>query len=158
MTGPGRTGPDEDDRLLDELGDAIRSAQAVPEPFRAAARAAYAWRTVDAELAELIEDSTAPLAGARAGAPGPRTIRFRTGELVIEVELTADALQGQLVPAGPGRIELESAGGGSRDGEVDTVGWFLFAPPPVTTFRLRVRPASGPAVVTAWTAPGVSAG
>lgn len=150
------TAPEDDDRLLAELGDAVRAGQEVPERFRAAARAAYGWRTVDAELAELTEDTSAPLAGARAGAPAPRTLRFRTGGLTVEVELTADALQGQLVPAGPGRITLEEAGGEPRESEVDGVGWFLFTPPPATTFRLRIRPGTGPAVVTAWT--GVSAG
>jgi hypothetical protein len=150
------TAPDDDDRLLGELGDAVRAGRAVPERFRAAARAAYGWRTVDAELAELTADTSAPLAGARAGAPAARTLRFRAGELEVEVELTADALQGQLVPAGPGRIALETPGGAARESEVDGVGWFLFTPPPATTFRLRIRPDSGPAVVTAWT--GVSAG
>ncbi|HST65765.1 MAG TPA: hypothetical protein VLM05_11305, partial [Mycobacteriales bacterium] len=60
MTGPGvdpAGGSAEDARLLAELGAAVRDGQAVPERFRAAARAAYGWRTVDAELAELLEDT-----------------------------------------------------------------------------------------------------
>ena len=125
---------------------------------RPAARGASGWRPGDAARAERVAHTTAPLAGARAGAPAPRTIRYRAGGLTVELELTTDALQGQLVPAAPGRVVLETTDGGIQDGEADDVGWFLFTPPPPAPFRLRVLPADRRAVVTAWTIPGVSAG
>jgi hypothetical protein len=143
------TTPD-DDRLLADLGAAVRSGDAVPDRFRAAGTAAYGWRTVDAELAELEAESSA-LAGARAP-DAPRTLRFRAGDVTVEVELT-DALQGQVEPPRAGEITLESTTGAPETTAVDEVGWFLFPAVPTGPFRLRLRPAAGPAVVTAWTRP-----
>ncbi|MEU6408355.1 hypothetical protein [Microbispora sp. NPDC046933] len=50
---------DDDDRLLEELGHAVREAR-VPESFVRAGKAAFAWRTADAELAEVQLDSPLP--------------------------------------------------------------------------------------------------
>ncbi|HEV7656255.1 MAG TPA: hypothetical protein VGP36_16190 [Mycobacteriales bacterium] len=143
--------PDErdDDRLLAELGAAVRDEAAVPDGLRRAGRAAYGWRTVDAELAEL-EAAPAGAVGTRAAGDEPRALRFRAGEVLIEVELTADGLQGQVVPPRAARMTLETASGTAQTTEVDVVGWFLFSPPPREPFRLRLDP---PAVVTSWTRP-----
>ena len=46
-----------DDELLAELRAAIAEADLVTDRQREAARAAFTWRTVDAELAELLHDS-----------------------------------------------------------------------------------------------------
>jgi hypothetical protein len=139
--------PPEDAALLAELGAAVRDADAVPHRFRRAGRAAYGWRTVDAELAEL--ETAAPEAvGTRAAADEPRVLRFRAGDVLIEVELTADAVQGQVVPPRAARITLETATGTSETTALDEVGWFLFGAPPAGPFRLRLDP---PAVVTSWT-------
>lgn len=144
----------EDERLLAELGDAVRAAAQVPERFVAAGKAAFAWRTVDAELAELGYDSattteTAPV-GVRAEQAALRALSFVARELTIEVEVTADALLGQVVPPTPGEVQLQGAGGVAGTAQVDEVGWFSL-PVPSGMFRLQVRTTDGRSVVTQWT-------
>lgn len=144
----------DDERLFNELGDALRSAAAVPPRFVEAGRAAFTWRTVDAELAELSYDSAtegAALAGTRADPAALRALTFAAAGLTIEVEVTADALQGQVVPPQAGEIELRPRDGsaGATTG-VDEVGWFAFSPVPAGLFRLHLRTADGRTVVTAW--------
>ena len=59
---------DGDDRLIEVLRRALAEADEVPTEVVAAARAAWTWRTIDAELAALVHDSTLDdqeLAGVR---------------------------------------------------------------------------------------------
>ncbi len=141
----------DDDRLLADLGAAVRRAQEVPPEFLATARASYAWRTVDADLAALTYDSAAEPATTRAPAAGPRALTFASADLVVELEVGPDGCQGQLVPPGPGRIEVHTAGGEVSVVEVDDVGYFAIRPVPAGWFRLRCRPAGGGTeVVTSW--------
>jgi hypothetical protein len=144
----------DDERLLAELGDAVRAGQQVPAGFVAAGKAAFAWRNVDAELATLTGTA---LVGTRAEPASPhaepaslRSLSFVARELSIEVEVTADALLGQIVPPQPGEIELHGRHGSTQAVPVDEVGWFVIRPVPGTMFRLRLRTADGTAVVTEW--------
>jgi hypothetical protein len=54
---------DDDVRLLLDLGGALDAARAVPTRIADIGRAAFVWRTVDAELAELTFDSATDAAG-----------------------------------------------------------------------------------------------
>ena len=47
-----------DDATFDELKDALTAADAVPDDVLQAAKDSYTWRTIDAELAELVFDSS----------------------------------------------------------------------------------------------------
>ncbi|WP_248960014.1 hypothetical protein [Sphaerisporangium perillae] len=154
----------DDDRLIAELGHAVREAR-VPESFVRAGKGAFTWRTVDAELAELRLDSWLSASeaseptglrdeppGRRHGA-GPRTLSFAARELSIEVEIHADAVRGQLVPAQPGTLLVRDDDGPVRDVPVDDVGWFVIEPVPARRFRLHVRTAAGSAVITDWIHP-----
>ena len=47
-----------DEQLLSDVGAAIAAADEVPASVIEAAKASFTWRTVDAELAELVFDST----------------------------------------------------------------------------------------------------
>jgi hypothetical protein len=141
----------DDDRLLDDLGAAVREAAAVPESFLAAGRAAFAWRTVDEDLAAFAAAEAAPVRAAEE--PGPARLRaftFAGRRLTIEVEAAEDALVGQVVPPGPGRIELRSPNGVPIEAEVDELGWFVLRPIPTGMFRLYLFPANGSPVVTEW--------
>ncbi len=149
------TVPDDDELLLRELGEAMRAAGEVPPGLLAAGKAAFAWRTIDAELAALAHDSaaldqTAYASGTRAEPAELRSLRFVASEVTIELELTPDALLGQVVPAQPGQIELRVPDGSARSFEVDDVGWFVIAPAPAGMFRLYVRTAAGVSIVTEW--------
>ena len=55
-----------DDQLLDLVGRALRTAEPVPDRVVAGARAAWTWRTIDQELAELVFDSAVELTGVRS--------------------------------------------------------------------------------------------
>ncbi|GAB3955588.1 hypothetical protein GCM10029976_098820 [Kribbella albertanoniae] len=55
----------DDGQLLEALRDALVTEQEVPRAFVEAGKAAFAWRTIDAELAALTYDSA--WAGPRGG-------------------------------------------------------------------------------------------
>jgi hypothetical protein len=91
----------------------------VPPLLDDAARAAFDWRTIDEELAELMHDSAASEeeAGAvlvRSGG-GPRQLSFEAEHLGIELEVTnvgerERRFAGQLLPPAPARVTFELAG------------------------------------------------
>lgn len=140
-----------DQDLLAELEEAMRAARAVPDRIIAAGRSAFAWRNIDAELVALTHDAAgAALSGTRAEPASVRALTFVASNLTIEVEVTADALHGQVVPPQPGEIELRDRTGTIGTTPVDEVGWFVLGPPPPGMFRLHLRTAAGTAVVTEW--------
>jgi len=149
-----------DDDLLRELAAALAEAQDVPPGFLTSARELLAWRTVDAELAELVHDSLAGAGGGallRSAGSGPRSLTFRAAGLTIDLDVdlgpgrTATALRGQVVPgAGSGRpaqVVVQPFGGDPVTAEVDDVGYFAVAPVPAAGRRFRLR--CGP-LVTPW--------
>ncbi|MFG1955680.1 hypothetical protein [Micromonospora sp. NPDC048830] len=145
--------PVDDDALTAELGAALWDAGPVPEEFLTAARAAFAWRNVDAELtlAELTFDSAcdAEPAGLTRSAGSTRTLSFRSGPVVLEVEVSAAGIVGQLSPPRGGRVSAQTASGTYDEAPVDAVGFFSLAAPPPGPVQLRARTA-GYAVATAW--------
>lgn len=140
----------DDERLLAELAEAVRAAREVPAQFIAAGKAAFAWRNVDAELATLAEDSATTLLGTRAEQATLRSLSFVASELSIEVEVTAEALLGQVVPPQSGLMQLHVRAGSAQTVPVDGVGWFVIRPVPGSMFRLHLRTAEGAAVITEW--------
>lgn len=75
--------------LLARISEAFDAIEPIPERLTAAARAAYSWRQVDAELAELLFDSaTDDLVGIRGTTSDRRSFRFGHGDAVIRVHLT----------------------------------------------------------------------
>lgn len=144
----------DDDRLWSELQEAVRQADAVPPELRAAARGAFTWRTIDAELLELAED--AALTGVTAvrgqDGDGRRTLEFRGTDLSISIELAAGGAAGQLLPAGPNRLTRSTPDGATTEVEVDESGFFRFPVAARETFRLQVE-ADGSSRVTPWVTP-----
>ncbi|GAA4431210.1 hypothetical protein GCM10023148_36220 [Actinokineospora soli] len=136
----------DDARLLVDLRAALDGAAEVPEGFAAIGKSAFAWRDPDARIAELVEQERAALRDDAA----VRAMTFAADGLGIELEITADALLGQLVPPGPGRVELHEPGGRVTAVDADDVGWFTVRHRPAGLFRLAVH-ADGGVVVTAWT-------
>jgi hypothetical protein len=152
--------PDErDDATLAALAAAVAAHDPVPEALVEAAKAAYTWRTIDAELAALSYDSLLEGAGSvRSAGGGPRALSFEHGPLVLDLEIDEARdgahLSGQIVPAQDVTLELHGASGVTAV-EVDPLGRFRVAPLPDTRFRLAVRlpQGSGPSlVVTEWIA------
>jgi len=138
-----------DDDLLELVGRALRAADPVPDRVLDGARAAWTWRTIDEELAELVFDSAAELTGVRSEDTA-RQLTFRAPGMEIEVMVTDETTRrivGQLVPPGSFTITLVSGDAALSD-TTDRLGRFAFdavAPGPV---RLVVADADGTAVVT----------
>lgn len=105
-----------DDQLLREIRMMTVLLDPVPPEAVAAARSAIAWRTMDSELAELTADTSVEpqLAGVRSVA-APTLLTFDAQDLTVEVEVLEDPrgrrLLGQIVPPGPGEVEVRHAGG-----------------------------------------------
>jgi hypothetical protein len=144
----------DDDQLFGALDDALRGARAVPRSFVEAGKAAYTWHDVDAELAALTYDSALDeehvLAASRAEPAPLRALTFASAELTVEIEVTDDALLGQIVPPQPGELEARLADGQVTTAPVDELGCFVIRPIPSGSFRLHCRTAGGAAVLTDW--------
>lgn len=140
-----------DEQLLAELREALNTADQVPDGFVAAGKAAFAWRTVDAELAALAQEATDAdaLAGVRAERAAVRALSFLASDISIELEVTPDALLGQLVPARSGTIEVQAQDGSRQTVTVDESGWFAIRPLPSAMFRLHLQTANDN-VITEW--------
>jgi hypothetical protein len=151
---------DPDDELEEELRRLAARLEPVPPELLQAAAGAFAWRDIDAELAELVFDSLADSDAATLvrGSPGRRLVSFTGGGLTIDVEVTstgpARTVMGQIVPPQRGVVDIR------RRQEVVTVesdelGRFRSGPLPPGPLSLRLRPAPGapgPEVVTDWVA------
>lgn len=142
-----------DDELLALVGRALRAADPVPDRVIEGARAAWTWRTIDQELAELVFDSAAELTGVRSEDTA-RQLTFRSPGVEIEVMVVDPAsrrIVGQLIPPGSFTVRLLTSDE-TREEATDRLGRFTFdavAPGPV---RLVVVDAAGTtAVTTEWT-------
>jgi hypothetical protein len=145
----------DDEQLLAALGEALRAAEAVPARVVALGEEAYDWRTIDAELATLAYDSAVDPAPdepalVRADVAPVRALRFQAPAAAIVLEVTDDALVGQLLPPTAAEVSLTSSAGASVDVEADDLGYFAFRPVPRGSFRLRCRVRTGPELLTSW--------
>jgi hypothetical protein len=144
----------DDGRLLAALDGAVRAARDVPERFVEAGKAEYTWRTVDAELAALTYDSAleedAGPVGSRSEPASLRALTFVSPDLTVELDVTQDAVLGQVVPPGPGQVEIRRAHGRPSTGPIDDLGCFTVRPLPDGMFRLRCRMRDGADVLTGW--------
>jgi hypothetical protein len=151
-----------DDELLRVLADALDRSEPVPDQLVAGARAALTWRTVDAELAELLYDSDrddAPvLVRDGLGGPATRLLTFGSAPSTIDLEVDAGGdLVGVVSPPGRYVVELQAAGRvGSGPGSTavsDGNGLFRLAHPGRGAVRLVVRAsaADAPFLTTSWT-------
>ena len=143
----------DDDQLLAALKEALAARQAVPARFIATGQNAFAWHNVDAELAQLTYDSSRDeqaLAAVRAETASVRALTFSSARFMIELEVTAAGLLGQVMPPGAGTIEAESQAGGTTVAALDEAGGFSLEPLPASPFRLRCRTADGGDIVTGW--------
>ena len=157
MTEEDRETGEADSQLLDALRAVVRAVDAPPRAVVDAARGSYAWRTIDAELAELAYDSLLDdslLVGVRGGET-PRSLTFEAPDVVVEVEVLEAGEQrrliGQLVPPRGADIQVRHSGGMVRV-EADEVGRFSaagVAPGPVS-LRCRVVGQEDTPVETPW--------
>ena len=146
--------PSGDEELLAELRAAGRLDPAPAEAV-AAVRAAFMWRTIDAELAELTYDSDMDderLAGVRHTGVA-RFLTFEAPNLTLELEASVEdergRLTGQLVPPQAGRIEIRH-GADTTTVDADELGRFGASDLTPGPIRLGCRTASGASASTDW--------
>jgi len=141
----------DDDLLLTELGAALR--EDVPQPMVSAAKDAYTWRTIDAELAVLSADSADDLeaVGARGGgSTAVRALSFEAPSLTIEVDIGPEGLLGQFVPPQSGTVQPRTRTRLLATVPVDDLGRFSVLSGPLAPFRLYCETSTGIRVLTDW--------
>ena len=143
----------DDEELLAVLRQALAERQAVPPEFVEAAKNAFAWHNIDAELAELTYDSSRDTESApstRAETASIRALTFTSAHLTIELEVTHDSLLGQIVPAQPGTIKVQLRDGAESTVPADRIGRFTIRPMPAGTFRLHCKTSADADALTNW--------
>ena len=160
----------DDGRLTTWLADMFRDADPPPPDAMELARQSFVLRTLDAELAALVEDSDAPadreaqpLAVRDAGAlPERRQLTYHfhdeqtDQDLIIAVEVEQRdrhrRLTGHLAPQGPALIEVrQPAVPRARRVDVDRHGRFVVDEVLPGPASLTCRRAGSPSVTTEWT-------
>ena len=145
----------DDDQLVAALGEALRSERSVPAEFIRMGKTAFSCRGIDAELAAFTYDSVfdgaeAELAGVRCEPASLHHLAFTSGELTLEIAVTQDAILGQLVPPGRGRVKARTADGTTVTAVIDQGGGFTIRPVPPGSFRLHCHATNGAGVLTNW--------
>jgi hypothetical protein len=131
-----------EDRVMSLLRRGLDESDPVPVDVIDFAKAALAWRSIDAELAELSYDSSNEQtpAGVRSTATA-RMLSFETGDWLADLEYSAATgrLMGQVEPARIMTVELH-LGGSVVATDADELGRFVFdgvLPGPIAlVFRL----------------------
>jgi len=147
-----------DDELEQELRRLAARAEPVPAELVQAAEDAFAWRDIDAEIAELVYDSLldAEEASLVRGPAEQRMISFTAGGMTIDVEVTGAgpgrSVMGQITPPQRATVEIRHRQD-TVTVEADELGRFRSGtlPPGPASLRLRPPPgAPGPPIVTDW--------
>lgn len=152
-TGDDPLGPD-DNEILEALRQTAAKIEPVGPEVLEAARAAFTWRRIDEELAELVADSARDqdLAGVR-GTDGVRLLTFEvSGGVVVELEVAHEGaglrVLGQLVPSRPGEACI-SHRRGAASSTIDALGRFAIRNVAAGPVRIELRFGdSAPHVVT----------
>ncbi len=144
----------DDDMLLAELGAALAAADPLPDQLASQLKELYTWRTVDAELAELISDTALEALAVRSGPGAPRILTFTAGPttLVLEVAEARERrrLLGQIVAPRAARVAVDYPGGNVTT-DADDLGRFRFDDCPTGPIRLSLEFAdASERIVTSW--------
>ena len=143
----------DDEVLLAALRQAVSARQAVPAEFVAAAKNAFTWHNIDAELAQLTYDSSRdaePVRSTRSEAASIRSLTFTSAHMTIELEVSQDSLVGQIVPPQAGTIKIQHRDSPETEVTADEIGCFSIHPIPAVPFRLQCRAGASINIVTGW--------
>lgn len=137
-----------DAELLAELRSAVAAKDPVPGRLVTSAKAAYVWRTIDEELAQLQFDSLAEAESLVRGTEAAVHLTFSANESWIEVDVTDEAILGQVIPPAT-EVRLVFGSGDQLVAECDEFGQFSFDRPISGPVRL-VANLAGREVATEW--------
>lgn len=137
-----------DSPMLARISAAFDDLEPVPDHLADAARSAFGWRRADAELAELLFDSSLdePV-GVRGSSSGRRSFRFGHGDFTIRVHLTEATMIVMVEPpvSAACRVETEE---GTDEHRTDEYGELAVGAPELPA-RVEVDLPGG-TVVTPW--------
>ncbi len=148
-----------DDDLMQRLRDVIGVTEAPPAHLLESAKSSLTWRTLDAEIADLVADSAAqPAATLRASDP-PQLLTFSSGDTVIVLEVGRERhtrrLTGQVVAPPPTSATVEVRhSDGTVTVDADADGRFRASPVPPGPISVCCRfdePERAP-ITTSWVA------
>jgi hypothetical protein len=143
----------DDEVLITTLRKAVDARQAVPAEFVAAAKNAFTWHNIDAELAQLTYDSSRdsePVLSTRSEAASIRSLTFTSAHMTIELEVSQDSLIGQIVPPQAGTIKIQHRDSPEMEVTADEIGCFSIHPIPSGPFRLHCRTEASLDAFTGW--------
>ena len=143
---------DDDERLFDDLAEAVRDTAPMARTIAEHAEGALSWRTIDEDLllASLTFDSSLEAAAdTRAEASESRALVFTSTPLSMELEVMHDQVVGQILPPSAGEILIETSDGAEYRVNADESGFFELPSLPAGPIRLRCDTATG-RVVTDW--------
>lgn len=142
----------EDDQLLARLRLGLALSDVAPSDVTAFAKAAFSWRDIDAELAELDFDSIDEdiPSGVRSSATA-RMISFQAGQWMLDVEYdeAASRLMGHISPEAGYTIELHTSGA-FFTAESDERGRFEAGGVASGPLSMVLRFADGQVIKTQW--------
>ncbi len=146
---------DDDATTEAELRALFARMDPVPPLLDDAARAAFTWRTVDDELAELMRDSADEAAALVRSSGGLRQLSFESPRLGIELEVSATGersrrVQGQLLPPAAATVTIERPGEDGVSVQADELGRFVLDGLRAGVVRLHVVLA-GTQIAIPWT-------
>lgn len=141
----------EEARLLSRLGGAI-GADPPPAGMAQRVEGLLAFREVDRELLELLQDAAAEPAGMRGAVARDERLAFDLGAGQVSLELVPerDGLHGQVLSGDVADVVLERVSAEPQTTPVDAIGTFFFARPGPGPARLRLKVRSGAPVTTDW--------
>ena len=143
--------PDERDRaLLDALAQALAGPASVDDLI-ARCEGLLTWIDVDAELASLLDQAPAELAGTRGGSAST-DLEFTVddGSCVVEITLVDGQVRGQIIGPAPERVTLRTVTGTATPVDVDGLGAFVIENPPSGSARVELELDAGRRIHTAW--------
>lgn len=145
-----------DDELERRLRALATEADPPPELVVESAKAAFALRDLDAELAELVADSAVddPAVLTRAVVSDVRMLSFECGDVVVELDVEADPLSRRVRLSGLavgaiGSVTIIRSDGRSSV-ELADGGRFVVDEVPPGPLRLELTTADGRRVTTSW--------
>jgi hypothetical protein len=141
---------DDDEVLMQDLDEALHGA--VSETARSAARAAFAWGTIDEDLMSLAHDSSVnEEVLVRSASTPPRVLGFEGQDFSLEVEFDGGTLMGQVVPGRVCRVSVLLPGQDPLWVDTDESGFFSLRVPAGRPVRFTVT-CDGATQSTGWLA------